>query len=329
MKIAAISIADYAEATEGMPHDAERLFIRILLKMYSREDGLPDSDEENSVMFGYKSVRPYRRLKEALLSFPCGLYIDGDTIRHERVEDEIENVKLRRQQHAQNGSKGGRPKNVSAEFDESLPEVLPKFAPSLPETLPKQCADQQAKSITYENPSPSPSPSPSERKKNISLEVEASFEAFWSAYPRKTGRAQALKKFTAIISSGHATAEQLISAAKARVGITSTDQKFIPFAATWLNQARWTDVASKTNGAANVSLNDYFAYEADNDSDADDARHGHNAEGLCGRQAPDDVPELFAATQTREPEKAGACGLDRSQRVASVLHPLRVEGGAI
>jgi uncharacterized protein YdaU (DUF1376 family) len=158
MKIAAISIADYAEATEGMPHDAERLFIRILLKMYSREDGLPDSDEENSVMFGYKSVRPYRRLKESLLSFPCGLYIDGDTIRHERVEDEIETVKLRRQQSVHNGSKGGRPKNVSAKFEGSLPEVSPKFAPSLPETLPKQCADQQAESTTYENPSPSPSP---------------------------------------------------------------------------------------------------------------------------------------------------------------------------
>lgn len=160
MKIAAISIADYAEATEGMPHDAERLFIRILLKMYSREDGLPDCDEENSIMFGYKSVRPYRRLKETLLSFPCGLYIDGDTIRHERVEDEIETVKLRRQQAVQNGSKGGRPKHVPAKFDESLPEVSPKFAPSLPETLPKQHTDQQAKSITYVNPSPSPSPSP-------------------------------------------------------------------------------------------------------------------------------------------------------------------------
>jgi hypothetical protein len=168
-----------------------------------------------------------------------------------------------------------------------------------------------------------------ERKEKISLEVEASFEAFWSVYPRKTGRAQALKKFTAIVSSGNATAEQLISAAKARVGITSTDQKFIPFAATWLNQARWTDVAPKTAKAENVSLNDYFAYEADNDPDADDARHGHHAQGLCGRQASDDVPELFSATQAREPEKAGAGGLDRSQRVASVLHPLRVEGGAI
>ena len=138
-----------------------------------------------------------------------------------------------------------------------------------------------------------------------------------------------MKKFTAIVSSRNATPEQLISTVKARVGITSTDQKFIPFAATWLNQARWADVAPKTAKAENVSLNDYFAYEADNDSDADDARHGHNAEGLCGRQAFDDVPELFAAAQTSEQEKAGAGGLDRSQRVASVLHPLRVEGGAI
>ena len=166
-------------------------------------------------------------------------------------------------------------------------------------------------------------------RKNISLEIEASFEEFWSAYPRKTGKAQALKKFTAIISSGHATPEQLISAAKARVGITSTDQKFIPFAATWLNQARWSDVESKVSGAASKKLDEYYRYEAENDPDADDARNGHHAQGLCGRQAFDDVPELFELQEACEPQETSSGRVDRSQGVAGVLHPLRVEGGAV
>lgn len=163
MKIAAISIADYVEAVEGLPHDAERLFMRMLLKMYSREDGLPDSDAENAAMFGYKSVRPYRRLKQILLASHCGIYIDDETIRHERVEHEVEAVKLRKQRDRENGRKGGRPKK----FEESLDEVCPKFAPNLGETFSKQPPVNCDKSITYENPSPSPSPT-EERKKDAS-----------------------------------------------------------------------------------------------------------------------------------------------------------------
>ena len=169
-----------------------------------------------------------------------------------------------------------------------------------------------------------------ERKKNISFENEQAFAAFWSAYPRKSGKAEALKKFTAIVNSGQATAEQLIAAAKARVGITSTDQKFIPLPATWLNKQRWSDVENKPSAdVSTTKLTEWYRYEADNDSDSDDARNGDYAEGLCGREALDDVPELFEPEETSEPQKTSVGRVDRSQGVASVLHPLRLEGGAV
>jgi hypothetical protein len=116
-------------------------------------------------------------LKDAMLAFPCGMYLDGDTIRNDRVEREIEAVKERRSTARINGKihgkKGGRPK-VSAKFEESLPEVSSKFAESLPETLLKPCAADQAKTNTYETPSPSPSPSPS--KKDTTLRAKVDFD---------------------------------------------------------------------------------------------------------------------------------------------------------
>lgn len=178
MKIAAISIADYAEATEGMPHDAERLFMRMLLKMYSREAGLPDSDAENAMMFGYRSVRPYKRLKDILLKFPCGIYIDDDTIKHDRVEQEIAATKTRRELARENGRKGGLANGkkeseetgldeVCPKFRGSLPEVWTKFAGNFGETFPKLDTPIPIKSMTCPKTSPSPSPSPSEEKKEL------------------------------------------------------------------------------------------------------------------------------------------------------------------
>ena len=82
----------------------------------------------------------------------------------------------------------------------------------------------------------------SEGEKIVKKREEEEFEQFWAAYPRKTGKKDALKAWE------HATDKPLLTEILAAVtcGIRSAQwQKdhgqFIPHPATWLNQGRWED----------------------------------------------------------------------------------------
>jgi hypothetical protein len=107
-----------------------------------------------------------------------------------------------------------------------------------------------------DTPSPSPSPSP---KKKISERVRAphlssaeappAFLGFWAAYPRKVGRAAALRAWNKLHPVSQAT---IILMQEALAWQTQQDQwtkdngQFIPHPATWLNQARWLDQPTTT-----------------------------------------------------------------------------------
>lgn len=74
-------------------------------------------------------------------------------------------------------------------------------------------------------------------------DIEAMFESFWKCYPRKTAKDNARKAFAKIKPS-----EELLSTMMEALAVHSTsnswlkdDGQFIPHAATWLNQKRWTD----------------------------------------------------------------------------------------
>lgn len=163
MKIAAISIADYAEATEGMPHDVERLFFRMLLKMYSREDALPDSDSDNARIFGY-DVRVYRRLKAAMMTFPCGMSIADGCIRNSRIDSELPAIAERRETLREAGRKGGKSKELPADFGRTSGELPAEVSQKSGKSPVASHMQHHDNSTTYDKPSPSPSPSPFEKE---------------------------------------------------------------------------------------------------------------------------------------------------------------------
>lgn len=71
---------------------------------------------------------------------------------------------------------------------------------------------------------------------------EAAFGRFWSAYPRKVGKADARKAFTRAWRKLPPMEEELIlSGGLERAQAAWTDAQFIPHAATWLNGERWQD----------------------------------------------------------------------------------------
>jgi hypothetical protein len=79
-------------------------------------------------------------------------------------------------------------------------------------------------------------------------EITASFERFWAAYPRHVAKLRALKTWRRLKPDAALEARILVAVQRDRRGWT--DPKFIPHAATWLNDGRWDDepIAASANG---------------------------------------------------------------------------------
>lgn len=73
--------------------------------------------------------------------------------------------------------------------------------------------------------------------------VDARFDEFWSAYPKKTGKDAAKKAFMARKPSPQLLADMLAAVAVQRQSRdwTKDGGQYIPNPATWLNQGRWMD----------------------------------------------------------------------------------------
>lgn len=127
MKIASLSIADYAEATEGMPHDVERLYFRMLLKMYSREGGIPDDDADCARIFGYRDVRTYKALKARLLAWPDAIQIIDGVIVNTRAMKDLEDYRAHKDRARENGKLGGRPKKTESQSQTEFGQAETEF----------------------------------------------------------------------------------------------------------------------------------------------------------------------------------------------------------
>lgn len=83
------------------------------------------------------------------------------------------------------------------------------------------------------------------------------FDTFWSAYPRKTGKADARNKFEKLVTDE----STLSTILKSLEYLKTTEQwqkdsgKYIPYPATWLNQKRWEDETAQPPAEPRKSKN--------------------------------------------------------------------------
>jgi len=80
---------------------------------------------------------------------------------------------------------------------------------------------------------------------SLAVSEDHGFEQFWKTYPRKTGKAEAKKKFRIALRKV-SLARMLRAVEDARATTwAGKEVQYIPHAATWLNQERWDDVPEK------------------------------------------------------------------------------------
>ena len=99
---------------------------------------------------------------------------------------------------------------------------------------------------------------------------ETPFDIFWKAYPRKTGKGDARKKFAkALTKTSFENIMAALGKVKASAQWKKDDGQFVPYPATWLNQERWDDeVGQSADGLDNLrSLYAMAKEEEENDQE--------------------------------------------------------------
>jgi hypothetical protein len=99
---------------------------------------------------------------------------------------------------------------------------------------------------------------------------ETPFDIFWKAYPRKTGKGDARKKFAkALTKTSFENIMAALGKVKASAQWKKDDGQFVPYPATWLNQERWDDeVGQSADGLDNLrSLYAMAKEEEENDKE--------------------------------------------------------------
>lgn len=83
--------------------------------------------------------------------------------------------------------------------------------------------------------------------------ADASFDEFWSAYPRRVGKGQARKAWASAMKKTDASTI-IAGAARFASSSASSDLKFVPYPATWLNGERWDDEEAAPKPVAGSSV---------------------------------------------------------------------------
>ena len=90
--------------------------------------------------------------------------------------------------------------------------------------------------------------------KDIASDLEAAFSAWYAIYPNKKARDKARKAFLKLIASDAITAPELMAKTAAyaayRKTLPRTEDRFIPYPASWLNSGEYADEIPHTVGAA-------------------------------------------------------------------------------
>ena len=113
---------------------------------------------------------------------------------------------------------------------------------------------ERTRSLPSEEEEEAETESKSEAKSNPNTSRASAFDAFWEAYPKKTGKEAARKSF-ARAKADIGTMLSALEVQKQSEQWTKNNGQFIPNPTTWLNQGRWEDeVQTQSSG---------FAYNSD------------------------------------------------------------------
>ena len=178
------------------------------------------------------------------------------------LAEDLGRVKNAREAHREAGKKGGRPRKTSETTEES--------PLSASESKRSRIRIREEKEEEQEEQDKD-----SEEEKKLEREQETIdipplpppeggkglFDQFWAAYPRKASKAAARKAFEKLKVTDEKLTMLLDALARQRRSDqwTRENGRYIPYASTWLNGARWEDAEPEISRPMNPFLEMLYA----------------------------------------------------------------------
>ena len=173
----------------------------------------------------------------------------------DQMDRDAEKYAAKCAKNQENGSKGGRPPKPKE--SENNPKK-PNGYFGNPEKHDNDSGNDSVSDIDLSSP-PTPSKGGSPARGADLTAIEKRFELFWTAYPKKVGRAVALKAWKRVRPADelHEKILRAVSVQKDSDQWRRENGRFIPNPATWLNQGRWDDETEAAEKRG-FKYNDYF-----------------------------------------------------------------------
>jgi uncharacterized protein YdaU (DUF1376 family) len=205
-------IADYHGDTFHLNRSEHGAYLLLLMAMWRAGGKLPRCDNKLAKL-AKCTPDEWAEIKTTMLDF---FEINGGQMTHKRITKELSKYETR----VNNSRKGGltTASQKRNEINEKNDILLPSKS-------------QVTRTITRTNNKPP----------IIPLDGDDCFNDFWSDYPRKVSKAQALKQWSKM---NKADRDAAITGLKEQAAVwikDKTEERFIPHAATWLNGRRFED----------------------------------------------------------------------------------------
>ena len=191
--------SDYLADTAHLTTEEHGAYLLLLMNYWQRGKPLDNTDGRLAHVARLSAER-WKAVEPILAEF---FMIEGTTWVQARIERDLDKIRDKSSKLAANGSIGGSKRQANA-----------KQMPIYEEEEEDKEEDEDNKKIS-------------------------SFDAFWTAYPRKTAKGAATAAWVKALKK--ATAEEIIKAAHAYRDDPNRDEGFTAHASTWLNQERWLD----------------------------------------------------------------------------------------
>lgn len=207
-------IRDYLTKTRHLTLIEDLAYRRLLDTYYTEEAPLPEDANRCA-----RLIAMTEHVDAVALVLNEFFTLTDEGWRNERADAEIAAYHARANIARANGLKGGRKPKT-----QSVPESVPSGVPTANPEETQGKANRKPKTNTPHTP-------------------HEGFDRFWSAYPKKTAKAEAIKAFAKVAPDSELLDKMLeaIEAAKGTKDWMKDGGQFIPFPSTWLNQRRWED----------------------------------------------------------------------------------------
>jgi uncharacterized protein YdaU (DUF1376 family) len=212
-------------------------YLLLLMAMWRAGGTLP-LDEVRLARVCKMRLDQYRRIAPVLMEF---FTVEGDRITQKRLKTERDRALVTSAKRVASGSMGGTAKSLktkAARLANATDLPKQKDSPALPSKTKTKKEGEETHS-EKESPSQTSGHSPDGDRP---LTRTDQFELFWSRYPNKAARKQALAAFNRVGKEHRVGFDELMAGLERYIAskVGQVDPKFA-HAATWLNGDRWTD----------------------------------------------------------------------------------------